>query len=212
MAEDEDIDGVGDAGGERERHAQGIDGPVRVEKQQDAERAQKRAEQRALFHLFPQQKAAEHHDDGIGKMEYRRHARGKIAIGAEQQSGGEPAAEKCGNADLAQRVAADAQPTLTAAEQRKKRQRQQIAQKNKAHRRHALRVKEVCAQRHTAENNGAEDHEEIAEPLVSTGHTDRLLYMNKVNATIIHTLFLAVKWENPKIRSALTKSATAGML
>ena len=60
MAEDEDIDGVGDAGGERERHAQGIDGPVRVEKQQDAERAQKRAEQRALFHLFPQQKAAEH--------------------------------------------------------------------------------------------------------------------------------------------------------
>ena len=50
-----------------------------------------------------------------------------------------------------------------------------------------------------AEDDGAEDHEEITKPLLSTVHAAHLLYMNKANAIIIHTLYPAVKWETVQI-------------
>ena len=108
------------------------------------------------------------------------------------------AAEKAGQAGLEQRAAADAQPALLLAQQREDREREKIAQKHQRHRRHALRVEKIRAQRHTAEDDGAQDHAEIAEPRRSTFHDSPLLYMNKVNAFIIRVHFLPVKWEKEK--------------
>ena len=95
-------------------------------------------------------------------------------------------------------TAADAQPALLLAQQREDREREKIAQKHQRHRRHALRVEKIRAQRHTAEDDGAQDHAEIAEPRRSTFHDSPLLYMNKVNAFIIRALFLPVKWGKEK--------------
>lgn len=133
-------------------------------------REHRTAQKSAFLHPFAQDQAAEHHDDGIGEVEYRRHAGGKIAIRAEQQDRRDTAAEKAGQAGLEQRAAADAQPALLLAQQREDREREKIAQKHQRHRRHALRVEKIRAQRHTAEDDGAQDHAEIAEPRRSTFH------------------------------------------
>ena len=176
VAENEDVGRVCRARGQREGNAHGVDRAVRVEEQENAERTQERAPERALFHLLSQQIAAEHHKDGIDEVEYRRHARGKIAIGAKEQDGREPAAEKARSACLQQRAPADAQPALAAAKQREDGKREKIAQQDKAHRRYTLRVEKACPQRHTAEEDRAQNDAQIPDPQASALHTAHLSF------------------------------------
>ena len=170
VRQQQDINRIGHSRRERQHNAEGIDRAARINEQDNAERAQERTEKRAFLHLFAQHKAAEHHDDRIGKVEHRRHAGGKIAVRAEKQNRRKPAAEKAGQTGLKQRTTADAQPALLLAQQREDREREEIAQKHQCHRRHALRIEKVRPQRHTAKDHGAQNHAEIAEPRRSTFH------------------------------------------
>ena len=189
MGQHQNIGGIGKAGNHRQNTSPPVQRGARRVKQRHARNADDDAQHRTHRDPLPvEQKTAGKNRRGIHKMQHHGCAGVHKGIGAEQQQRGQAAAHDTGHRHTGQSFQRDFQAALLPpGQQAHHREGKHIPQQN-----HTEGVDSVCVdvfhhQRHTAENHGTEDHQQIAFYHLSTVHDFFLLF------TIMHYYSISVQ-------------------